>query len=270
RKLLTVGGAIFLGSLAGCSGVNPLDGGSSGGSGGTGPGGIAIPSGFESQSAPPIPKEGVSIAVYVGSGSSEEALTAFKSAAEDAGWESAGSASVLGGQWSGTAFKKVEEGEGLLIHTQQTEDQVIVTVLHASQGELGIADSGDSSEDTPEETEAEEATPPQSDVEGEDHPDVPRYPGSVRIDHYYMEVSDQAVLENTYLAEATVDEVGTFYDETLPEHGWTIEVEGIEDGEHKRFAVKEDMQLIVTWEASNEYDGYIEIFTEVSFPAPSE
>ena len=256
RRFTITGLTIGLGLLAGCSGGGSSGGG--GGAGATGPGGITVPSGFEGASAPPAPQEGVTIARYTGSGSSSEALEAFKSAAGDAGWEGKGSVTVMGGQWSGAGFEK--EDEALVIHAEESDGEVVVTVVHAPKEQTGMDDTGDSTEDTTtEEMETEEATPQQSDAGGEDHPDVPRYPGSVRTDYAHMESSDQEITENKYVAEATVDEVGTFYEEQLPAHGWTIDMTGVQNGQHGIIASKNGMQLQMAFEQSEDYEGHTNI-----------
>jgi|GEM_PF-1075845 len=252
RQFTITGLTIGLSVLAGCSGGGPTG---NGGSGSTGPGGIAVPSGFEGATAPPSPKEEVTIARYTGDGSSSEALQAFKSAAQEEGWEGKGTVTVLGGQWSGAGYEK--EDEVLVIHAEESDNEVVVTVVQAPKDTTGMGDMDDSTEETtPEETESEEATAPESDVEGEDHSDVPRYPDAVRTEYAHMESSDQIVTSIKYLAEASVDEVGTFYEEQLPAHGWDITKQAVDNGRRGIVATKNGMELRMIYEPSEEYEDH--------------
>jgi hypothetical protein len=85
-----------------------------------------------------------------------------------------------------------------------------------------------SERDTPPDTTA--ASLPAEDVPGKDIPDLPRYPGSVRIEY---EHEDQEVLRFTrvrYLSQARVDVIRGFYRGVFRAEGWkVVNVEFTED-----------------------------------------
>jgi hypothetical protein len=65
-------------------------------------------------------------------------------------------------------------------------------------------------------------SPPTSDVAGYDFDDVPRYPEAVRTDYIFREDDGESDILVEYLAPALVREVAAFYEQSLPENGWTI------------------------------------------------
>lgn len=77
-----------------------------------------------------------------------------------------------------------------------------------------------SERDTPPDTTA--ASLPAEDVPGKDIPDLPRYPGSVRVEY---EHEDQEVLRFTrvrYLSQARVDVIRGFYRGVFRAEGWNV------------------------------------------------
>jgi hypothetical protein len=61
---------------------------------------------------------------------------------------------------------------------------------------------------------------PAADVDGEDFPRLPRYPGSVRTE-FELSRDEQFVLTAVeYFAEATLDEVRRYYQDVIEAHGW--------------------------------------------------
>lgn len=107
----------------------------------TGPGGITLPSGFTKHTVPFLSlfpeMEGIAGAVYIGSGTAEDALTVFRASAIDAGWSpmegevevpAAGipAVEIAGTVIAGAGFEKGDKT--LAINVIQAEDQVTVMV----------------------------------------------------------------------------------------------------------------------------------------------
>jgi len=69
-------------------------------------------------------------------------------------------------------------------------------------------------------THPDEIGPPTLDVIGNDIPDVPRYPGSVRTSYSHMGDERDRITAATYITSASVDEVLRFYKKELPVNGW--------------------------------------------------
>ena len=112
-------------------------------------------------------------------------------------------------------------------------------------------------EDAPVKEEGEVAIPaegpPASDVAGEDIPDVPRYPGSVRTDY----LREGLIL---YVTSASIDEVLAFYEKELPANGWTVFGRGQVDYSIVIGADKGNRELMVECSRSEEHaeaGGYI-------------
>lgn len=256
RRTPSLIGALGIGLLvllAGCTGFGP--------SGGEWAGGIAAPSGFEETSTPPIPEDGVSVSAYVGSGSRDEALASFEQSARDAGWEPLDGRvefSAAGTQYSGTAFEKGDEM--LVLQVSETNGDIMVMVLKGPKEMAGTStpsEDGDTSGDG-----GDAETPPASDVQGEDIPDVPRYPDSVRTE--YGSVTDQSgvVIVVAYHSEADPEEVASFYEEGLAENGWTDISKFQRGGEFAVTASREGESVTVAITDSTDYEGYTEIGIE--------
>lgn len=258
RRLITGGIVTGLGVFAGCIGGS-LPGG---GSGESAPGDVPVPSGFEKESTLPTPEEGVTIVRYTGTGSSADAVAAFKGSAKDAGWSEVGSIEVLGGKWSGAGFEKNDEV--LVIHAEESGDEVTVTVVKAPKEMAGSEVKTETTETTDEPGDGE--SPPESDVEGSDIDDVPRFPDSVRTDYARNETDSEIQILIEYIAEATVEAVGDFYEEALPDNGWSIQQKVETDEGHGIVATKGSKQVEMYWEASSDYEGSIEIGVYVLEP----
>lgn len=255
RNVILGGIGTGIGLLAGCTGVLP-----GGGTGGDALGDVPVPSGFEKEMTVPNPEEGLTIVRYSGSGSPEDAVAAFKSAATDAGWAEEGTVQVLDGKWSGVGFKK--DGEFLMIQANGSDGEVTVTVIRADKelvGSEGTGDTTDTAEegtDTAEETASEES-PPQTDVDGSDIEGVPRYPGSVRTEYSRIESESEITIMPSYIAEATVEDVKEFYEETLPDNGWTIQQSIQTDDGGQIMASKDSKVVTIGWDSKSDYEGYI-------------
>lgn len=252
RRTVILGGiGAGIGFLSGCMGVDLPGGGGSASDGG----GVSVPSGYEKQATVPNPKEGVTIVQYTGSGSPEDAVAAFKSAAKDAGWSEEGTVAVLEGEWSGAGLKK--DDEVMVIHATESDGQVMVTVVRAPEEQAGSDGTGGTT-DSSEETEPAES-PPQSDVEGSDFDDVPRYPDSVRIEYWQQETDADLTIGIKYLTDASFEEIFNFYDEALPDQGWTV-AQSTQSAEEGGFvATKDSKQVMIRWESNTSYDGYVDI-----------
>lgn len=61
-----------------------------------------------------------------------------------------------------------------------------------------------------------------SEVAGQDIADIPRYPDAQRIDYRRTPFRDVTYIGITYVAEAPVDDVRSFYRSELGRHGWGI------------------------------------------------
>lgn len=253
RRLILGGVATGLGLFSGCIGGSLPGGGSSE----TAPGDIPVPSGYEKETTIPTPEEGVTIVRYTGSGSPSDAVAAFKRSATDAGWSEEGTIEVLGGKWSGAGFEK--DDEVLVIHAKESGEDVTVTVVCAPEEMAGSEDT-DGPTDTAEETATtEEEKPRQSDVEGSDIEDVPRYPGSVRVDYVRHETDTEIEISIKYVAEATFDEAMEFYEEALPDNGWTIQETVHADDQGGIKANKGSKIVLIRWETNSDYEGYLDI-----------
>lgn len=226
-------------------------------------GGVPVPSGYEKDSTVPNPEEGVSIVQYTGSGTADEAVAAFKQSAEDSGWSERGTITVLG-EWSGAGFEK--DDEILVVHADESDGDVTVTVIHGPKDVLGSNGAPETTETTDDTGKTEETgtgeTPPDTDVDGSDIPDVPRYPGSVRTSYARRETDDGTMVAVTYVAEATFQEASDFYDDALPSNGWEIETSVDSDDGGGREATKDSKMVNVWWERSD-YEGYVKIVIRV-------
>jgi len=221
----------------------------------TGPGGITVPSGFTKLPLIEHEYEGVTITQYMGSGTVADAASSFKAAFRAAGWTFMGEGVVAAG-YTGTGFEK--GNEIAVIYTIQAGDQVTVMVI------IGPKEVEEAPEEERKEVTPEEVGPPTSDVPGEDIPDVPRYPGSVRTD--YLSVG--GMTEVSYITSASFDEVVDFYEEKLPANGWDIIISGLQiDEEEQRFwslvASKGDKSLSMGCELHGEYPDYTSVFIGV-------
>ncbi len=199
------------------------------------PGGIALPSGFTEQTVPFLgffpDMKGVGASIYIGSGTAENALNVFELAAIEAGWTRIeGEAEIPANGIPGFGIADAiitgaifEKGsEELIIHIMEAQDQVTVTVIVGPKKAPQVP---------VEEIIPEVTGPPTSDVKGEDISDLPRYPGSIRVNYWRMSFGDGGEkLTVIYVTSASIDEVLSFYQKELPVNGWVDITEGqVED-----------------------------------------
>lgn len=106
--------------------------------------------------------------------------------------------------------------------------------------------------------------PPTEDVPGEDLADVPRFPDSVRT---YYSGDDWSFRFIDYLTEASLEDIVSFYESQLPDHGWTINYsEPYWDDEWEIDAEKNGAWLRIEVTPSWNYRGYNEIW--IMYAAP--
>src|SRR5215217_1916145 len=91
-----------------------------------------------------------------------------------------------------------------------------------------------------------DATLPRADVPGEDFSDLPRYPGSVRIE-YQQRVSKAGlvVIDADYVASARLDDVRKFYRGAFRSEGWTVAGFDVSEGEWDFFLTKGDREALI-------------------------
>jgi hypothetical protein len=107
---------------------------------------------------------------------------------------------------------------------------------------------------------------PAADVAGEDLARLPRYPGSVRTE-YEISRDDRvrrAAVE--YLADATLDDVRSFYQGVMAEHGWERADIAYSGGEWTYVLVDGMSEALVELEVSG---GLVEIDLQISDPIES-
>lgn len=225
-----------------------------------GDGGFPAPSGFQESTSVPIPQEGVTATQYTGSGTADKALSAFEQSAVEAGWEKKGEAgriSISGVESSGATFEKGNQ----VLFFQVTETDGTVNVLVVKGPKTVTEGSTPSGETTPSDggDGGEAEGPPTTDVEGEDIPDVPRYPGSVRVGYFSVEDSSGKGATIGYIAEATPEEVESFYGEKMPSEGWTRVLKMQQGGGTATEWEKGDRTTHISFAPHSSYEGYVEI-----------
>ncbi|MEM4733359.1 MAG: hypothetical protein QXD70_02395, partial [Candidatus Bathyarchaeia archaeon] len=97
---------------------------------------------------------------------------------------------------------------------------------------------------------------PKEDVKGEDFIDVPRFPGSVRIN--YENCSESVSVK--YLASANITAVTEYYVIELPAKGWALEGMTVGGNKTEIYATKMKLgYVVVEIESSNNGFTYIDI-----------
>jgi hypothetical protein len=87
---------------------------------------------------------------------------------------------------------------------------------------------------------------PKADVPGKDFADLPRYPGSVRVEYQRHESGDELVLvETEHLSSAELDKVRAYYRSVFRSEKWTVAGFDVSDGEWVFFVVKGKREAIV-------------------------
>lgn len=125
---------------------------------------------------------------------------------------------------------------------------------------------------TPTPTDAATGTPlptstapelPISDAEGEEIGRLPRFPGSVRTE-YLVDLDDAFRLRiSEYMADATLDEVRTYYEGVIDEYGWSRADINYAAGEWTYVLVDGGTEALIELEVTN---GLVEIDLQLSDP----
>jgi hypothetical protein len=105
-----------------------------------------------------------------------------------------------------------------------------------------------------------------ADVPGEDIERLPRIPGSVRTAHDVVQESGFRLTANEYQVDATVDEVRTFYQGVVVEHGWERADINFDHGEWSYVLVDGGIEALIEIE---EFGGQVEVDLQVSEPVES-
>lgn len=108
-----------------------------------------------------------------------------------------------------------------------------------------------------------EAPMPERDVTGEDIPDLPRYPGSVRVEFRDVIVGDLAEIEVEYVVLSDLDSVHAYYRQVFDDYGWIVADLGIYQGEWTFLVVSGEREAIVELEARQ---SIVEIEIELTEP----
>lgn len=122
-----------------------------------------------------------------------------------------------------------------------------------------------------EETRSEQPPPardpvlPDEDVEGADIEDLPRYPGSVRIEYIRQDQGELIWTEAEFLTAASLDEVREFYRDTFREQDWSVNDIEFRQQSWIFFVVKGEREVFV--ELSTRGD-IVEIDLEQTEPNP--
>lgn len=145
---------------------------------------------------------------------------------------------------------------------------VLVAVLAAGVvlGTAVTALGDDRSTPTPRPTPTASPSPaelPGADVDGEDLPRLPRYPGSVRTEYEISRDDRYRLTAVEYVVDATVEAVRAFYQGVIDEHGWDRADVNYAAGEWTYVLVDGRTEALIEIE---EWSGLIEIDLQVSEP----
>lgn len=86
---------------------------------------------------------------------------------------------------------------------------------------------------------------PAEDVPGGDVPGLPRYPGSVRVEHIREDLGDVVATEVEYLTPAELDEVQDFYRGTFRTEGWYVGDVGFSRGAWTFFVIRDEREAFI-------------------------
>lgn len=107
---------------------------------------------------------------------------------------------------------------------------------------------------------------PAADVSGEDLERLPRYPGSVRSGYQIVREDLFRLTASEYFVDATVEDVRTFYQGIIVEHGWERADINFDHGEWSYVLVDGSTEALIEIE---EFAGLIEIDLQISEPIAS-
>ncbi len=175
---------------------------------------------------------------YQGTGTIEDAISAFKNEMTKVGWSHVRDETPQEG-FSFSVLKK--DGYETTIMAVETEpNKIIVSIVATKSKEAPL----------------KEPELPKEDVEGEDLIDVPRFSGSIRI--AYEPYSESVSI--AYLTSANITTVTEFYAVKLPTNGWALEGMTAEGKKTEIYATKMKRGFVtINIENSKDYNGYVNI-----------
>ena len=108
---------------------------------------------------------------------------------------------------------------------------------------------------------------PAEDVPGKDVPDLPRYPGSVRVEYEHKEQGLLLITRVRYLSLDKLDVIRAFYRGVFRAEGWKVANVDVYDGEWTFLGVKGRREVNIE---IRPHDPGIEVDIELSEPLPKE
>ncbi len=116
----------------------------------------------------------------------------------------------------------------------------------------------------PPEEPSDEAPVPAQDVSGSDIPDLPRYPGSTRVE-YESDIPEEGVVVTSvrYVSTGGPDAIREFYRQVFEREGWSVVDYDYVEGEWSFFVVKGEREASLAFGPRGETT---EIFIEHSEP----
>lgn len=104
---------------------------------------------------------------------------------------------------------------------------------------------------------------PEADVPGEDIPDLPRYPGSLRVEYQQRASAGLVLVDTEYVASAKLDDVREFYRNVFRSGKWSMAGLDVSEDEWDFFVTKGEREAVTEIELQGEF---VEIEIEVSEP----
>lgn len=90
---------------------------------------------------------------------------------------------------------------------------------------------------------------PLHDVPGADIRDLPRFPGSTRVEYRQESVDGSLETEVEYLVSGRLDTVHDYYRVVFAEEGWSVADLGVRQGEWTFLLIKDDREALLELEA---------------------
>ncbi len=103
---------------------------------------------------------------------------------------------------------------------------------------------------------------PPEEVSGEDVPDLPRYPGSTRVEFRRTVHADVTVTESEYVVDDEIDEIRDFFRNFLYANGWTITDFDFSAGEWTIVAIAGEREVVLEIESRGSLAEYEVKLTE--------
>ncbi len=112
-----------------------------------------------------------------------------------------------------------------------------------------------------------EPTMPSEDVSGDDFSGLPRYPGSVRIEHAREDLGGLVATEVEYLTPTGLDTVREFYRDVFRTEDWNVADVSFSEGAWTFFVTQDGREVFVEIKP---YGGLTEVDFELTEPKPRE